>query len=138
MSVCFHATVWKDTRRFFIGCFQTSPMFGKYVILSERSEFCPHTVCKKWTCIGLRRIILEVCDGSCSRCRSNEWFAKTVNEFIPPTEAIAKPLCANLGVKFCELPPVCDIRNKFGQPAMLEAVDPDKNCVCRLLTRAIG
>ncbi len=99
-------------------------------------------ICKKWTCIGLRRILLEVCEGSCSRCRliasGNQWFAKTVSEFSPPTEAIARPLSANFGIKFCELPPVCGTGRKFRQPAMLEAVDPDGNCVFRLLARAIG
>lgn len=97
---------------------------------------------ERWACIGLRNILLRMCEASCSRCRltasGNQWFARTIKGFNPLTETAARAICERLGVVFRDLPPVITRNKQFKEPATLEAIDPDGNCVFRLLGRAIG
>ena len=56
----------------------------------------------RWSCIGLRNILLKMCESSCSRClltaSGTQWFARTVKGLNPVTVTVAKALCERLGV----------------------------------------
>ena len=97
---------------------------------------------ERWSCIGLRKILLKMCETSCSRClltaSGTQWFARTIKGLSPVTETIAKAICEKLGIAFQELPPIVAVKKPFKRPVNLEAVEPDGNCVFRVLARAVG
>ena len=96
---------------------------------------------EKYECIGLRPILLKLCEGKCKVCDMTVgiriWFSKNINRFEPVNETVGRRVCERLGITYQGVPTV-EYRVPFHSPSSLEAISPNGNCVFLALLHGIG